>query len=261
MSDEILARHVAAETIAAEAAALALDYFHRQADLVIETKSSLQDVVSQADREVEDLIRARILAQFPEDGLLGEEHGVRAGTSGYTWVIDPIDGTSPYLAGLPHWCVAIAVVRGQDTVAAVTHVPMAGEVFSARLGGGAWLSGVPMRLDTSSRLQKALIGIGASHRSDPAHVAHVIAGVLRAGGAFYRNGSGALMLASVAAGRLGGYYEPHMNCWDCLGGMLMIREAGGLTRDFGTMDVLEGGLVLTAAAGVYDDLARIVLPG
>lgn len=261
MPDDITARQTAAERIAAEAAALALDFFHRRADLVIDTKSSLQDVVSQADREVEDLIRARILAQFPGDGLLGEEHGIREGTSGYTWVIDPIDGTSPYLAGLPHWCVAMAVVRGQDTVAAVTHVPMAAEVYAARLGGGAWLNGVPMRLDAPSRLQTALIGIGASHRSGPAHVAGVIGGLLQAGGAFYRNGSGALMLASVAAGRLGGYYEPHMNCWDCLGGMLMIREAGGMTQPLGGDDVLAGGLVLAAAPGVFDDLARIVARG
>ena len=259
MTQAILLRHKAAETIAAEAAALALDYFRRRDDLVVETKASAQDVVSRADREVEDLIRQRIAAQFPDDGYMGEEGGTQAGTSGFIWVIDPIDGTSPYLAGLPHWCVAIALLQGGETVAAVTHVPMAGEVFSACKGAGCRLNGDALQINAAATLANALTGVGASHRSDPAQIGAVIAHLLEAGGAFYRNGSGAIMLASVAAGRLGAYFEPHMNAWDCLGGLLMVHEAGGITAPYcadGNFD--PGGMAMAAAPRVWADLAQIL---
>lgn len=259
MSDQVLARHKVAEQIAAEAAALALAFFNRRDELVAETKASPQDVVSRADREVEDHIRDRISKLFPDDGLLGEEHGLATGTSGFTWVIDPIDGTSPFLAGLPHWCVAIAIIKDGETVAAVTHVPMAEEVFSARRNAGAWLNGRELLLDGQSTMENSLTGIGASHRSSPRHVAGVIKGVLEAGGAFYRNGSGAIMLASVAAARLGAYYEPHMNSWDCLGGLLMVREAGGQTMPFASqVGLSSGGPVLAAAPSVWTKMTQII---
>lgn len=259
MTRAILLRHIAAETLAAEAAALALDFFHRRDDLVIETKAGAQDVVSRADREVEDLIRRRIAALFPDDGYMGEEGGTQAGHSGFTWVIDPIDGTSPYLAGLPHWCVAIAILQDGQTVAAVTHVPMAEEVFSARKDAGCTLNGAPLRMGETATLASALIGVGASHRSDPAQIGAVIAHLLAAGGAFYRNGSGAIMLASVAAGRLGAYFEPHMNAWDCLGGLLMVREAGGIAAPYcadGNLD--PGGMVLAAAPLVWPGFVSVL---
>lgn len=259
MSEAILSRHIAAEQIAAEAGALALSFFTRRADLVTEFKASPQDVVSRADREVEDLVRRRISALFPGDGQLGEEHGLTPGTSGFTWVIDPIDGTTPFLAGLPHWCVAIAIVQQDITVAAVTSAPLHGEVYSARRGAGAWLNGEKLVVDGRTTVGTSLTGIGANHRASPDHVAGVIRGVLVAGGAFYRSGSGALMLASVAAGRLGTYYEPYMNCWDCLGGLLMVAEAGGITLPFGSPgDLLAGGPVLAAAPAAWDEINRII---
>jgi myo-inositol-1(or 4)-monophosphatase len=259
MTDAIAARHEAAEQIAAEAAALALGYFHRRADLVVEAKASPQDIVSRADREVEALIRARVAALFPGDGFLGEEMGVQAGTSGFTWVIDPIDGTSPFIAGLPHWCVAIALQQGPETVAAVTHLPMADEVFSVRQGGGVRLNGVALQLGDAVRLTNSQTGIGASHRSDPAAMGALIRALLEAGGVFYRNGSGALMLASVAAGRLGSYYEAHMNAWDCLGGLLMVREAGGITAPFGADGhLLAGDKVVAAAPQVWPALHDVL---
>lgn len=259
MSEAILSRHVAAEQIAAEAGELALAFFENRADLIAESKANPQDVVSRADREVEDLVRGRIAALFPDDGLLGEESGLAAGTSGFLWVIDPIDGTSPFLAGLPHWCVAIAIVQGSVTVAAVTDVPMAKEVFSARRGAGAWLNGRRLAIDDRTTVETSLTGIGANHRADPEHVARVIKGLLVAGGAFYRNGSGAIMLASVAAGRLGAYYEPFMNCWDCLGGMLLVTEAGGDVLPFGSADkLLVGGPVLATAPAAWQKVNEII---
>ena len=256
MSDSIRARFDLACNVAAEAGALALAHFRARDRLVIEAKATPQDVVSRADREVEDLIRARLAAAFPGDAVLGEEGGATAGDTGFLWVIDPIDGTAPFLAGLPHWCVVIALVQGADTVAAVTAHPLGGEVFAAIRGQGAWLNGAVLRCNPAHRIDNSLTALGASHRTSPAHVAGVVAGLMQAGGIFYRNGSGALMLAQVAAGRLGGYYEPHMNPWDCLAGVLTITEAGGRAHPVSPDPA--GCPVLATAPGVFDALAAIV---
>lgn len=247
MIAEILARHAFALTLAEEAGALALAHFADRASLAVETKADPQDVVSRADREVEDLIRARLAAAYPEDAILGEEGGGAAG-EGYTWVIDPIDGTMPFLSGLPHWCVAIAVVDVRTTVAAVTHVPVMGETYDALLGGGARINGVPMRVNPAQGLVGRMTALGGSHRTDPGQIGAMVARLMQAGGIFYRNGSGALMLAFVAAGRLAGYYEAHMNPWDCLGGMLIVTEAGGAVAPFDHATMLGSGAPVLAAA-------------
>lgn len=256
MIDDIYDRFALASTVATEAGALALQHFRHRDRLAIEAKATPQDIVSRADREVENLIRDRITAAYPNDALLGEEGGAQTGESGFLWVIDPIDGTSAFLAGLPHWCVVIALVQGGETVAAITVHPCGDETFSTIRGAGAFVNGMPLRCDPAHRINNSLVAIGASHRTDPGHVGRVVAGLMEAGGMFYRNGSGALMLALVAAGRLGGYYEPHMNPWDCLAGLLMINEAGGQGLPI-TADPA-GGLVLGAAPGVFGPLNAIV---
>jgi myo-inositol-1(or 4)-monophosphatase len=258
MTDALTRRHGAALALAREAGALARDHFRHRDRLVVEAKSGPQDVVSAADRAVEALLRARLSALFPDDAILGEEEGLRPGRSGLTWVIDPIDGTMPFLSGLPDWCVAIALVDDERTLAAATFAPAAGELYAARRGGGASLDGRPLRIDPALGLRGRMTALGANDRADPAHVAEVIAALMRAGGIFYRTGAGALMLARVAAGRLAGYYEPHMHAWDCLGGLLMIEEAGGRTRPVAMPDMLaRGGQVLAAAPAAWDDLRRI----
>ncbi len=256
MTDPIDARHALALDLARDGGALALDYFTRRDTLVIDEKANAQDMASQADREVEALIRQGIAAAFPGDAILGEEDGHATGSTGFTWVIDPIDGTAPYLAGLPHWCVVIALVQDDQTVVGVTHVPLARETFSARRGAGVTLNGTTLVARGDLMLQNSQTAIGASHRTPPEQVSGVILRLLQAGGVFYRNGSGAMMLADVAAGRLGGYYEPHMNSWDCLAGLLMVQEAGG--RIAGFPDLLAGGQALAAAPRVYDALAGAV---
>ncbi|MFN3525253.1 MAG: inositol monophosphatase family protein [Paracoccus sp. (in: a-proteobacteria)] len=256
MTDPIRARYDLACAIAQQGGALALRYFHDRDQLVIEAKASAQDIVSRADREVEELIRAAITDAFPEDAILGEEGGEAPGTSGFQWVIDPIDGTSPYLAGLPHWCVIIALVHEGQAVAGVIVHPLSGDVYGAIRGQGAVLNDRPMTCNADARIDNSIIALGASHRTDPVHVGAVVVGLLRQGGIFYRNGSGGLMLAQVAAGHLGGYYEPHMNPWDCLAGALMVTEACG--RSLPVAADPAGGLVLAAAPGVFDALQDVV---
>lgn len=253
---EIDARFALAQVIGAEAGALALDFWRKRGALAIEAKAGLQDIVSEADRAVERMIRARVGAVYPEDGFLGEEYGAQAGSSGFEWVIDPIDGTSPYLFGMPNWCVAIAVTQGATTVVGVIAAPTHDEIFTARLGGGAHVNGVRLQLSHDLRVNSAATGVGSSYRTDPEWVARVTGDLVRMGGVFFRNGSGALMLAYVAAGRLCGYLEPHMNPWDCLAGILMVREAGGMARPYPAGS--GGGEVVVAAPGAWEDIDRLM---
>lgn len=259
--DAILRRHAHACDLARRAGAAALGYFNTRDTLDIEAKANPQDVVSRADREVEALVREAITATFPHDAILGEEAAPTPGTSGYTWVIDPIDGTMPFLSGLPHWCVAIAVLHGDRTVAAATCAPVSGTLYDATLGHGFRCNGAENGAPLTLGITDAMTAIGASHRTSAAGIAAVIERLLTAGGAYYRSGSGALMLAEVASGRLAGYYEPHMNAWDCLGGLLMVEEAGGRTAPLDMPRMLaEGAAVLAASAYAFGPLSEVVAP-
>jgi myo-inositol-1(or 4)-monophosphatase len=124
----------------------------------------------------------------------------------------------PFLMGLPHWCVVIAITEGQETLVGVTDVPVAGEHFAARKGHGATLDGARLHIGADRRIDQSLVAVGASERCDARRVSNVIRRLLEAGSMFYRNGSGANMLACVAAGRMGGSAEPAMNPWDSPGG-------------------------------------------
>lgn len=255
MSDPVAARKALASTLARRAGQLALDYYRRRDTLTIETKASAMDLVSIADRAVEEMIRGEIGKAFPDDAILGEEGGAAAGSSGFTWIIDPIDGTVPFLMGLPHWCVVIAIAQGPETLVGVIDVPCIEEHFVAQAGQGVTLNDVPIKLDPSRKLNQSLIAVGASDRANPETVADVIGSLLQKGAMFYRNGSGANMLANVAAGRLGGYIEQEMNPWDSVAGLLMIHEAGGITYPYPADQKI--GVTMGAAPGVWDDLHAI----
>lgn len=253
------ARLALAEAVAREAGEVALDYFRKRETLVIETKRDPQDVVSIADREVENLIRARFHQAYPGDGVLGEEYGLEHGSSGFTWVVDPIDGTSPFVNGMPNWCVSIGLLHDDVPVLGVISAPCHGELYAAASGMGATLNGKTLTLDPSRNIRNAVTGIGANNYVSPAFVGKMVESLLDAGGNFIRNGSGALMLAYVAAGRLVGYYEPYMHAWDCMAGYCLVKEAGGWYHPFPTQGetLTKGAPVLAAAPGAIEDLRSI----
>ncbi|EIB98790.1 inositol monophosphatase [Enterobacteriaceae bacterium EKM102V] len=257
--DEIMARLAVAEAVAREGGATALSYFNRRETLVVETKYDLQDVVSIADRDVEQQIAAHLRAAFPDDGFLGEESGLQPGASDYTWVVDPIDGTSPFLNGMPNWCVSVAVLRGDLPVIGVIFAPLYDECYVAALGQGATLNGRRLAVDPARTLQNHVTGFGANSHVTPQQVGEIVAALLTAGGNFIRLGSGALMLAWVAAGRVVGYYEPYMHAWDCLAGYCLVKEAGGWYHPFNTEGdrLTRGAQVLAVAPGAEADLRRI----
>lgn len=198
------------------------------------TKSSLADIVTEADREVEALIRARLRAARADDGFLGEESGAEVGSSGITWVVDPIDGTVNYAYGIPAYNVSIAAVRGEpdpatwEALAGAVNAPALGETFTAARGHGAWVNGSRLAV-TAETPAGALLATGfgydpATHEGDIATVARVMpmARDIR------RMGAAALDLAFVAAGRLDGYFERGLRPWDFAAGALLVEEAGGV---------------------------------
>ncbi len=259
MNQEIAARVAAGQRIVRAAGDLALAYFNTRDQLVVESKG-LQDVVSRADREVEDLIRAGIEAAFPGDGVLGEEQGMSAAANADDglWVADPIDGTACFLAGLPTWCVSLAYIIGRTVEIGLIYVPTDDEFYVSQRGGGATLNGQPIAANPASSVRDGAMGVGFSHRCEVAASLAVIDPLLAAGGMYYNNNSGALMLAYVAAGRLIGYYEPHINAWDCLAGIGLVQEAGGWTNDFLAGDGLsKGNPILATAPGVTEECRRI----
>ncbi|TFC92183.1 inositol monophosphatase family protein [Cryobacterium sp. TMT3-29-2] len=226
---------------------------------VAASKSSPEDIVTLADQETESLIRALLAEARPDDGFFGEESAATRGTSGLTWVVDPIDGTVNYLYGFPAWAVSIAVVEGDPdpdpatwtTLAGAVYNPTGDELFTAAAGEGAWLGGRRLHVPTAVPLSLSLLGTGFSYRAaERERQADVVRGLIGQVRDIRRIGSAALDLCSVAAGRLNLYYERGLNPWDHAAGALVAREAGARVGGFGAER--EGGdLLIAGAPGLY----------
>jgi len=245
--------------VAREAGTLAMGYFADLASLDVKSKGP-QDVVSQADVETERLIKSRIAARFPEDAFLGEETGADglADAEGI-WVVDPIDGTQPFVSGLSSWCISIAFVVDGRTRIGVVNSPVGDELFAAREGHGATLNGKPIHVRDATSLADGIVTLGYSPRSPIEDIVTALDRLLRGGGMFARNGSGALGLCYVANGRYIGYVEPHIYSWDCLAGLLCITEAGGRMNDWLTGDaLLNGNRIVTGPPAIYDALDALL---
>lgn len=247
----------AACRIIRDAGQAAADRFFDKNSLSIERKGA-QDWVSEADKNTELFIRSALAAEFPDDGIIGEEHAPVPGRSGRTWVIDPIDGTSLYVSRSPGWVVTMAAVSAKDITYGVTYDPLLDECFAARRGGGAHLNSAPIHTQSLQDLEDAILYVGHSGRVPPEQALKVMTQVLGCGANYRQTGSGAQGLASVAAGRTSGYIESQMYPWDCLAGLLLIEEAGGTTMRFDMARMLsQGGPVIAAAPGIYDALSNI----
>jgi myo-inositol-1(or 4)-monophosphatase len=237
-------RLLTARAVAGEAGKLAHDYFMRRAQLEIERKG-MQDLVSVADRAVEDLIRRRLSGAFPEDDLLGEEGGGAARRAGAgLWVIDPIDGTANFLRGMPYWSVALAYVVDDRVEIGVTYDPVHDELFWARRGGGAHRDQAPIRVSGATDPQCAIIGSTFTFKMGIERYVGLIERILRAGSDHRRMGSTALMMCHVADGRLDGCATGYCNSWDVIGGLLLVEEGGGVASDF----IAENGLLAAGSA-------------
>ncbi|MFZ2101159.1 MAG: inositol monophosphatase family protein [Oricola sp.] len=243
--------------LAQRAAELGQRHFRSLDTLTIENKGH-QDLVSNADREVETFIRGELAKAFPQDGIVGEEHARVSGSTGHVWVIDPIDGTANFVRGIPAWCVVLACAFNGATEVGVICEPSSGETFWAERGHGAFVNGKPIRASQTRSLTEGSVATGYAARQDASAIIRLITDLLAGGGMFFRNASGALMLAYVAAGRLLGYVEEHMYSWDCIAGLLMIEEAGGTIMPTDPATVVEHGTaVIASGPNVYAKLETI----
>jgi myo-inositol-1(or 4)-monophosphatase len=246
-----------AVAIAKSGGALGNDYFQRAGSLPVEEKGH-QDFVTEADKAVERHIRRRIEDAFPHDAIVGEEHDPKPGTSGYIWVIDPIDGTANFVSSIPAWTVVVALVKEEDTKVGVIFDPCNDDIYLAIHNQGAWLNGKAIHCSKDRKITQGAIAIGLSDRKDKVGIQRVIGTIIDEGGVFYRNASGALSLAYVATGRLVGYLQDHMKPWDCLAGQLLVSEAGGQIEPRDASDMIkDGGRVVAGGTGVFDQLVKI----
>ncbi|GIG41012.1 inositol monophosphatase family protein [Cellulomonas phragmiteti] len=228
---------------------------------VASTKSSAVDVVTAMDLASEDLVRRMLARLRPDDGILGEEGGHRPGTSGVTWVVDPIDGTVNYLYGLPAYAVSVAAVVGEPTPATWTalagcvHAPATGETWTAGRGLGAHLGGRRLTLGAAPSLDRCLVGTGFGYVAERRRSqARVLAELLPRVRDVRRMGAAALDLCQVAGGRLDLYYERGLQPWDLAAGALVVTEAGGVVTG---LRGAAAGAAMTVA-GAADRVAELV---
>lgn len=231
---------------------------------VADTKSAPEDIVTHADREAEALIRALIAEARPDDGFYGEESDATTGTSGLTWVVDPIDGTVNYLYGVPAWAVSIAVVEGEPdpaswtTLAGAVFNPATDELFTAARGAGSFLGSQQLRVAGGAELPLALVGTGFSYSAERrVRQATVVQGFIDQVRDIRRIGSAALDLCSVAARRLDLYYERGLNPWDHAAGALVAREAGARVGGFGT-ERESADILIAGAPALFDTFEPIL---
>jgi myo-inositol-1(or 4)-monophosphatase len=258
VQDELAERYEAGRELVLRAGALAAEYAGRVSALEVRSKG-VQDMATEADLEVELLIK-RELARFASDGFLGEETGADeiTGADGI-WVVDPIDGTQPFVSGMSSWCVSIAYVHRGVLQFGFVHNPPLDELFEGGRGRPALLNGRPISPHPGRALTDGIVSVGYSSRVGADDILPVFDRLLRQGGMFYRNGSGALTLCYVACGRLLGYVEPHINSWDCLGGIAVVDAAGGRTNDYLRGDaLLTGNRIVAGPPAVYGALDAVL---
>lgn len=240
----------------AERLALALDVARRagghllafRRDHLDVASKGAQDYVTEADRAVERLIRDAVAREFPGDAVLGEEGG--GADAARLWVVDPIDGTINFIRGLPSYAVSIAYVEDGRVEAGVVHVPMLSETFSAAAGNGAFCNGAPIRVSACQTLASARIAAGFAQRGSKAQHLRFLGRLLREGVDILKVNSAAVCLAMTAAGRIDGYFERELMSWDVLAGQLLVREAGGVTNDFGANGLLARDHSFAAGPGL-----------
>ncbi len=226
------------------------------------SKKGPADFVSRADRAAEELIREALMQARPTYGFLGEEGGEIEGEDPTRrWIVDPLDGTTNFLHGMPHWAVSIALEHKGQIVAGVIHDPVKDETYFAEKGEGAWMNDRRLRVSGRSKLNECCFATGIPFAGkeglpailqDLARLMPVCAGVRRWG-------SAALDLAYVAAGRYDGYWERGLHRWDLAAGLVILREAGGMVEPILPVeDSDDDSSIVCANSAVFDKFAAII---
>ncbi len=247
-----------AASLARDAGALLLERFNGGGERALASKSSPTDLVSEADLASERLIRERLAQARPTDGFLGEEEGGNDGTSGLSWIVDPLDGTVNFLFAIPQWCVSVAVADDRGSLAGAIYDPCRNELFLATRDGPPLLNGVPVAGSKREDLASAMVATGLAYDAEVrAAQADVLARVVPRVRDIRRFGSAALDLAWTAAGRYDAYFERTVKPWDIAAGTLVCERAGLTVLDLPEREHLPWG-VLAAVPALATPLLELV---
>lgn len=242
--------------LAKESGAMLRDFFGRP--LAIREKG-VNDLVTAADETVERLLVTRIGEAFPDDGILAEEGSQKAGSSGYQWIVDPVDGTTNFAHNLPQFSVSIALAHASKVIAGVVYDPVKGEFFEAEQGKGAKLNDVPIHVAQRTQLANALVVTGFSYdrRQRIEALLERVRRILMNAQGLRRLGSAALDLCYVAAGRFDVFIEDGLSPWDMAAGQLIAQEAGAALRTMsgGAFDVY-GNSVVACNEGLLEEVLQ-----
>ncbi|QIA21376.1 inositol monophosphatase family protein [Mesorhizobium sp. AA22] len=220
------------------------------------------DYVSQADRKAEDILFTELSKARPGYAFLMEERGLIEGDDGqHRWIVDPLDGTTNFLHGIPLFAISIALERQGQIVAGVVYNPAMDELYTAERGGGAFMNDRRLRVAGRTKLIDAVIGCGVPHLGRGQHGNFLVElrNVMAEVSGVRRLGSASLDLAYVAAGRMDGFWETGLSAWDVAAGILLIREAGGFISDFaGGQNMLDGGSIVAGNEVIQRALLKTV---
>ncbi len=220
------------------------------------------DFVSKADIEAEAIIREELMGARPMYGWVGEESAAVDGEDPTRrWIVDPLDGTTNFLHGMPHWAVSIGLEHKGEVVAGVIYDPTKDEMFFAEKGQGAWLNESRLRVSGRRRLIECVFATGLPFggRADLPESLQDLARILPTCAGVRRWGAAALDLAYVAAGRYDGFWERSLHPWDMAAGLVIVREAGGLVEPLNKNgNILEDGEVICANEPIFDQFSKII---
>jgi myo-inositol-1(or 4)-monophosphatase len=224
------------------------------------------DFVTDADLASQEAVRRVIAARYPEHDFIGEERPPEAmpdSPDAMTWIADPLDGTTNYVHGYPHYAVSVAVARGREMLAGVVYDPVADKCFSASLDGGAWCNGAKLQVSNTARVSDALVAVSLPARvaRDDHDLLDMVEAVQRCRGV-RRSGSAALNLAYVASGALDAFWAAHIHPWDVAAGVLLVREAGGVVsgRDGKAFDLWNPHFVVASRDELLREVLNVLTP-
>ncbi len=226
--------------------------------LAIKTKSTERDLVTQADIESEKYIISAIQRHYPDHAILAEEHG-RIGDSEYLWLIDPIDGTTNFAHSHPMFCIVIALAHNDKIILTAIYDPLRNELFSVEKGKGAFLNDQVIKVSSSSTLSSSVLvtGFPYDRATNPKNNMKEFCKIMPLVQGIRRSGSAALDMCYVACGRLDGYWEYHLNPWDFAGGVLLVREAGGVVSNIdGSEWAMASNNVIAANKELHQEMFR-----
>jgi len=248
---------------AAEKAARSLNRDFGEVEQLQVSRKGPGDFVSAADHRAEEIIFAELSRARPDSGFLMEERGVAGKKDAESiWIVDPLDGTSNFLHGIPHWCISIALQERGEITAGIIYDPVKDEMFRAEKGGGAFMRNKRLRVSGRTVLEESMIATGQPLMDQGKRSLFIseYEALLAQAASVRRFGAAALDLAYVAAGRYEGFWERGLKAWDMAAGILIVREAGGRITDIEgkTANPVHEGNVLATNAHLYEDLKKIL---